>query len=171
VIQALSFDLSVPFPASLVLSPRSLIKYQLLSRHMLSLRYVSHRLQSCWLVLRALSKTASASSRLVYATLSSMGRWISGLQYHAAVEVLEPAWERMETRLREAKNVQGVWQAHGDFLDECLKGCMLTQPVLLKVFFLFSFCPVFCCSFCLTMKLSSDSSSAPLIFLTKMIST
>jgi len=48
-------------------------------------------------------------------------------------QVLEPNWQKMEERLREAKSLEAVLGVHDDFLDSCLKESMLTHPKLLKV--------------------------------------
>ena len=53
----------------------------------------------------------------------------------ATFEVLEPNWRKLEERL-EAGKVQTVDQLlrdHVDFLDTCLKECMLTSGRMLKV--------------------------------------
>lgn len=35
--------------------------------------------------------------------------------------------------LYQVRNIDGVLEHHNDFLDRCLKDCMLTNPDLLKV--------------------------------------
>ncbi len=53
----------------------------------------------------------------------------------ATFEVLEPNWRKLEERLEAGKveTVDQLLRDHVDFLDTCLKECMLTSSKLLKV--------------------------------------
>lgn len=50
-------------------------------------------------------------------------------------EVLEPNWRKLESKLEAGKveTVDQLLRDHVDFLDTCLKECMLTSDKLLKV--------------------------------------
>ena len=50
-------------------------------------------------------------------------------------EVLEPNWRKLESKLEGGKveTVDQLLRDHVDFLDTCLKECMLTSDKLLKV--------------------------------------
>lgn len=53
----------------------------------------------------------------------------------ATFEVLEPNWRKLEGRLEAGKveTVDQLLRDHVDFLDTCLKECMLTSSKLLRV--------------------------------------
>lgn len=51
----------------------------------------------------------------------------------SAVDVLEPNWKKFEERISGVGTVDDLLRDHVDFLDTVLKGCMLTNPMLLKV--------------------------------------
>lgn len=51
----------------------------------------------------------------------------------ATFEVLEPNWRKLEEKLRRVETVDQLLRDHVDFLDGCLKECMLTSSKLLKV--------------------------------------
>jgi gamma-tubulin complex component 2 len=51
----------------------------------------------------------------------------------ATFEVLEPNWKALEKRLERVSTVDQVLRDHVDFLDTCLKECMLTSAKLLRV--------------------------------------
>jgi gamma-tubulin complex component 2 len=51
----------------------------------------------------------------------------------ATLDVLEPNWKKFEDRMRAVRTVDDLLRDHVDFLDTCLKGCMLTSSKLLKV--------------------------------------
>ena len=51
----------------------------------------------------------------------------------ATFEVLEPNWRALESKLEKVTTVDQLLRDHVDFLDTCLKECMLTSSKLLKV--------------------------------------
>lgn len=51
----------------------------------------------------------------------------------ATFEVLEPNWRALESKLEKVTTVDQLLRDHVDFLDTCLKECMLTSSRLLKV--------------------------------------
>jgi gamma-tubulin complex component 2 len=51
----------------------------------------------------------------------------------ATFEVLEPNWRSLEAKLEKVKTVDQLLRDHVDFLDTCLKECMLTSSKLLRV--------------------------------------
>ena len=59
--------------------------------------------------------------------------FIQQLMYFCTSEVIEPNWEKLQKRLEKVTTVDELMQDHVDFLDTCLKECMLTNAKLLKV--------------------------------------
>ncbi|EON96577.1 putative spc97 spc98 family protein [Phaeoacremonium minimum UCRPA7] len=66
------------------------------------------------------------------------------LLYFCTAEVIEPNWQSLMSRLKEKDDAQGgprgltrtvdeLMQDHVDFLDTCLKECMLTNSKLLRI--------------------------------------
>lgn len=51
----------------------------------------------------------------------------------ATFEVLEPNWRALEDKLDKVTTVDQLLRDHVDFLDTCLKECMLTSSKLLRV--------------------------------------
>lgn len=51
----------------------------------------------------------------------------------ATAQVLEPNWRKLETTLGKVGTVDELLRVHLDFLDTCLKECMLTSGRMLKV--------------------------------------
>jgi len=52
----------------------------------------------------------------------------------ATFEVLEPNWRALESKLEKVTTVDQLLRDHVDFLDTCLKECMLTSSKLLKAY-------------------------------------
>lgn len=155
-IDAFMLNYTVRFPLSLILNRKSLTKYQLLFRHLFYCKYVERLLGATWIDQKrmaqafkfnhasgASSSAAEPQEIALRSTLSAMRskmlNFVQQLLYYTCFEVLEPNWSGLEQQLSKVSTVDEVLEYHGDFLDTCLKECMLTNPKLLKVCRLFSF--------------------------------
>ncbi len=61
-----------------------------------------------------------------------MLNFVQNLQYYMMCEVLEPNWRQLEEGLRSVSNIDDVLLMHNDFLDKCLRDCMLSSREVLK---------------------------------------
>ncbi|KAJ5319983.1 hypothetical protein PENANT_c040G11045 [Penicillium antarcticum] len=154
---ALELDYSVPFPLSLVISRKTVLRYQLIFRHLLSLRHLETLLVTSWSDQNKVTSWRHKSSdrrleiwkRRAWNLRAKMLVFVQQLLYFCTAEVIEPNWvglmERVEKVHKEAsevtegdmkqvnRTVDELMQDHVDFLDTCLKECMLTQAKLLKI--------------------------------------
>ncbi|KAL2788905.1 Spc98 family-domain-containing protein [Aspergillus keveii] len=154
---ALELDYSVPFPLSLVISRKTVLRYQLIFRHLLSLRHLETMLSSAWLDQSKVIGWRHKSSdrrlemwkRRAWILRSKMLVFIQQLLYFCTAEVIEPNWQNLMDRVNGTdadgsevtvngtkqvnRTVDELMQDHVDFLDTCLKECMLTQAKLLKI--------------------------------------
>ncbi|KAI8065396.1 gamma-tubulin complex component protein [Gilbertella persicaria] len=136
--EALCLDYTVTFPLSLVISRKALTKYQLLFRHILNLKHVEDLLCGVWMDQKnSLWKSRSSHCEhwkfRIYSLRNRMLTFIQQFAYYVTNEVLEPNWVRLEANLTRITTVDQVLQYHSDFLDTCLKECMLTNSKLLRV--------------------------------------
>jgi gamma-tubulin complex component 2 len=56
--------------------------------------------------------------------------------YYMTVEVLEPAFLKLKDKLLNSGTIgtiDDVMRAHSDFLDQCLKECLLTDQNLFRI--------------------------------------
>ena len=148
---SLQLDYSVPFPVSLVISRKTVWRYQALFRYLLSLRYLEQQLVSGWQVHNRAPSWSHKSSnkelemwkRRVFTLRARMLVFVQQLLYFCTAEVIEPNWQALMARLnakedgkdgaRAVRTVDELMQDHVDFLDTCLKECMLTNSRLLRV--------------------------------------
>ncbi|KAL2815668.1 Spc98 family-domain-containing protein [Aspergillus granulosus] len=154
---ALELDYSVPFPLSLVISRKTVLRYQLIFRHLLSLRHLETMLSSAWLDQSKVIGWRHKSSdrrlemwkRRAWNLRSKMLVFIQQLLFFCTAEVVEPNWQNLMDRVNGTdadgsevtvngtkqvnRTVDELMQDHVDFLDTCLKECMLTQAKLLKI--------------------------------------
>jgi gamma-tubulin complex component 2 len=103
----LSFD--AKFPTNLILSKKSLTKYQIIFRHLLKCKHLERQLVSSWLQDkndRAARFSSPESFKHVKSKISSlrarMVHFIQSIAYYIYFEVLCPHWDSM------AKGVQSV---------------------------------------------------------------
>jgi gamma-tubulin complex component 2 len=149
---SLQLDYSVPFPVSLVISRKTVWRYQALFRYLLSLRYLEQQLVSSWQTHnRATAWTHRSSQRPIemwkrraWTLRARMLVFVQQLLYFCTAEVIEPNWQALMARLKTkdetkdgstsaSRTVDELMQDHVDFLDTCLKECMLTNSRLLRV--------------------------------------
>ncbi|KAK7438063.1 gamma tubulin complex Spc97/GCP2 subunit Alp4 [Stygiomarasmius scandens] len=171
-IDALSLDYNVKFPLSLVISRKTILRYQLIFRFLLHLKHVEQSLSAMWIEQKTApwrkpvtkSNTvpsrppSSAKSRppsrppsrpsadtpeqpefekwrlRVFLLRARMLSFIQQILSFATFEVLEPNWRLLEQKLDRVRTVDELLRDHLDFLDTCLKECMLTSAKLLKAY-------------------------------------
>ena len=61
-----------------------------------------------------------------------MYQFIKNYMYYMQVEVLEPNLLKLKAQLRSVKTIDDVMLHHSNFLDECLKQCLLTDQFLFQ---------------------------------------
>ncbi|PQE33323.1 spindle pole body component alp4 protein [Rutstroemia sp. NJR-2017a WRK4] len=136
---SLQLDYRPPFPVSLVISRKTIWRYQALFRFLLSLRYLERQLLGSWQA----QKTYSCSDREVqvlqrrtFILRARMLSFVQQLIYFCTEEVIEVNWGVFMAKLEGDEMMVGtvdeLMQDHVDFLDSCLKGCMLTNSKLLR---------------------------------------
>ncbi|KAJ5923991.1 hypothetical protein N7466_008178 [Penicillium verhagenii] len=154
---ALELDYTVPFPLSLVISRKTVLRYQLIFRHLLSLRHLETLLVTSWADQNKMTSWRHKSSdrrlemwkRRAWNLRAKMLVFVQQLLYFCTSEVIEPNWVGLMDRVNGAdaegsevtvngtkqvnRTVDELMQDHVDFLDTCLKECMLTQAKLLKI--------------------------------------
>ncbi|KAI4369623.1 hypothetical protein MLD38_018046 [Melastoma candidum] len=133
-LDTFSLSYRVNWPLSIVISKKSLTKYQLIFRFLFHCKHVERQLCGAWQVhqgVRALNVSGTAISRSSL-LCRSMLKFINSLLHYLTFEVLEPNWHVMHNKLQTAKSVDEVIQYHDYFLEKCLRECLLLLPELLK---------------------------------------
>lgn len=145
-IEAFTLDYAVRFPLSLVFSRKTLLLYQLLFRYLLQLRNAEQHLTQAWLeqaksstwspIIRTSSRPHPPLERWkarAFALRTHMLAFVQQMYGFAVGEVLEPRWRTLVGKIGDVQTVDQLLKDHLDFLNTCLKECMLTNPELLKV--------------------------------------
>ncbi|QUC16984.1 uncharacterized protein UV8b_01225 [Ustilaginoidea virens] len=156
---SLELDYSVPFPVSLVISRNTVWRYKALFRYLLSLRHLESLLSTTWQTqTRGISWAHRGSNRglefwkrRAWTLRARMLVFVQQLLYFCTAEVIEPNWTKFMSRLSTrdgegdrpsasasasglpARTVDELMKDHADFLNTCLKECMLTNSKLLRI--------------------------------------
>ncbi|KAI9906394.1 hypothetical protein PsorP6_004825 [Peronosclerospora sorghi] len=134
VIDAFTLDYNVKWPLSLVISCGALTKYQMIFRHIFFCKHVERQLCDAWLNHQA---TKELSLRAVlgpsFCLRQRMLHFQQNFVYYMMFEVICPRWHSFQHQLATADTVDDILELQGEFLDICLKECLLTDPDLLRV--------------------------------------
>lgn len=138
----MTFDYNVKFPLSLVISRKTILLYQLIFRFLLHLKHVEQALSNMWIEQKTHPWRCAVPNhpefirwRLRVCLLRArMLAFIQQVLAFITFEVLEPNWHSLETKLEKVTTVDQLLRDHVDFLDTCMKACMLTSSKLIKVF-------------------------------------
>ncbi|RKP17697.1 hypothetical protein ROZALSC1DRAFT_16048 [Rozella allomycis CSF55] len=134
-------DYQVEFPVSLIVSKKVLTKYQIIFRHLFNCKHIERLLSETFSELKPYSIPLGDSIR------QKMLNFIENIQYYSYFEVIEPNWNYFINKLESAKLVDEILKIHSDFLDTCLKECMLSNEKLLLIFEkMINLCHLFCSS-------------------------
>lgn len=139
-IDALAFDFEVKFPLSLVISRKAITRYQLIFRFLLGLRHLELSLTNMWTEHKSAAWRKRSSSpdiekwkRRIYILRAQMLQWVQHVLVFSTSDVLESNWKKLEDKLGRVATVDQLLREHVDYLDTCLKECMLTSDRLLNV--------------------------------------
>lgn len=108
----------------------------MLFRHLFYCKHVERQLCSVWVGNKVSKMYVTRKSRwysAAYALRQRMLNFVQNFEYYMMFEVIEPNWHNFQQNLDMVSNVDDVLSYHTDFLNSCLKDCMLTNPDLLKI--------------------------------------
>ncbi|KAL8599173.1 hypothetical protein ACOMHN_007889 [Nucella lapillus] len=135
-LESFSFDYVVKWPVSLVVNRKALTRYQMLFRHLFYCKHVERQLCSIWVSNKRAKMYSMHKSRWYSASFALRQRmlnFVQNFEYYMMFEVIEPNWHLFQHNMDTVSNVDDVLVFHTDFLNSCLKDCMLTNPDLLKI--------------------------------------
>ncbi|XP_018336681.1 gamma-tubulin complex component 2 isoform X2 [Agrilus planipennis] len=135
VIESFAFSYEVSWPLSLILNRRSLACYQMIFRHLFYCKHIERMICHVWRankVVKGFPRSVACQYHAAFALRQRMLHCIQNLEYHMMVEVIEPHWCTLMQAMAKVGNVDGILANHTDFLNACLKDCMLTIPRLLS---------------------------------------
>lgn len=135
-LESFSFGYVVKWPVSLVLNRKELTRYQMLFRHLFYCKHVERQLCSVWIgnkTAKMYSIQSSVWFTAAFALRQRMLNFVQNFEYYMMFEVLEPNWQSFISSMETVNNIDDVLAYHCEFLNICLKDCMLTNTDLLKI--------------------------------------
>ncbi|TIC58382.1 hypothetical protein E3Q05_00898 [Wallemia mellicola] len=138
-IEGMSFDYTVNFPLSLVISRKTILRYQLIFRFLLHLKYTENALvgmwgehaQDCWR--RNLKyKPFDMWRTRVCVLRARMLEFVRQVTGYVCEEVLHIKSLELEEKIGRVQTVDALLKDHVDFLDGCVKECMLSNARLIE---------------------------------------
>jgi gamma-tubulin complex component 2 len=76
----------------------------------------------------------TSNGTISFALLQRMLSFIQGLLYYMTNEVIEPTYSQLKKHLKEnVSTIDEVLARHTDFLDRCLKDCLLTNREVVEL--------------------------------------
>jgi gamma-tubulin complex component 2 len=113
---ALELDYTVPFPLSLVISRKTVLRYQLLFRYTLALRHLETMLVDCWCEHTKTQSWIHKSSapriekwkRRAWTLRARMLVFVQQMLFFATAEVIEPNWQKLISKVDEAQAVDSI---------------------------------------------------------------
>lgn len=148
-LECFAFRYEVKWPVSLVLNHIAISKYQMLFRQLFYCKHVERQLCKIWKensTAKKFSPEAAELYRSAFTLRQRMMNAIQNLEYYMMIEVIEPNWHIFIQNMGKVENVDEVLAVHQNFLDSCLKNCMLTDPTHLNrsIFKLCNICLKYC---------------------------
>ncbi len=158
--EAFELDYGVPFPLSLIISRKTVLRYQLIFRYTLALRHLESQLVDCWTehskghswIHRPIDKRIEKWKRRAWTLRARMLVFVQQMLFYATAEVIEPNWRKLMAKVDDAeltdspivdsksmlkprmkRTVDELMQDHLDMLDSCMKDLGLTQGKLLRI--------------------------------------
>jgi gamma-tubulin complex component 2 len=160
--EAIELDYAVPFPLSLIISRKTVLRYQLIFRYTLALRHLEGQLIECWTehskasswIHKSKDKRIEKWKRRAWTLRARMLVFVQQMLFYATAEVIEPNWQKLMAKVddgelegsttteadlqpslkpRGKRTVDELMQDHLDMLDSCMKDLGLTQGKLLRI--------------------------------------
>ncbi|XP_034658527.1 gamma-tubulin complex component 2 homolog, partial [Drosophila subobscura] len=146
-IECFSFSYEAKWPCSIVLNHMAISKYQMLFRQLFYCKHAERQICQIWKLNHEPRDRSCAELHRSLCTLRQrMMNAIQNIEYYMIYEVIVPNWHLFSERLEQVENVDEVLLHHQDFLDSCLKSCVMTESSQLSraIFKLCKICIDFC---------------------------
>jgi len=132
ILESLLLEMKISWPLNLIFSKKSLIKYKILFRQLLILKYEEKKLSETW-ILQQNFKEFKLQNYLKpsYLLRDKMINFVKNIIYYFFNEVIEPNYLEFIGNLLNAKSIEEIIKFHDRYLDNCLKECLLDETEIL----------------------------------------
>lgn len=132
ILESLLLEMNISWPLNLIFSKKSIIKYKILFRQLLILKYEEKKLAETW-ILQQNFKEFSLQNHLKpsYLLRDKMINFVKNIIYYFFNEVIEPNYLNFISNLLNSKSIDEIIHFHDAYLDTCLKECLLDETDIL----------------------------------------
>ena len=130
--ECIVLESKISWPLNLIFSKKNIIKYQILFRQLMYLKLVAKELSEAWITQQNF-KTFSNQGylRKSYFLRDNMLNFIKNIIYYFFNEIIEPNYIKLMNNLQISSSMEEVMKYHDEFLDICLRDCLLANNSLL----------------------------------------
>lgn len=125
-----SIKYDIDFPCSIVLSRKSLVHYELIFRFLFTCLFIEKRLAR----IKVQMSRKNDNSQLYFFIQNAL-HFLNNVRNYGFYDILEKNWNLFNEKIMDSQDIESIISHHDDFLEKCMKGCMLTNVTLLKVIF------------------------------------
>ncbi|KAH7826782.1 gamma-tubulin complex component 2 [Monocercomonoides exilis] len=136
---ALELTHNVSFPLNIVIDLKSLLKYQLIFRHIFLLKMVERRLCRIWKVMQMTKvlKSDFGGPMSVFGRCERLRQTflhlIQNILFFTTQQVIEPAWKELMKGIATADRIEDLIQRHTNFIDNILKDSLMTNQTVITL--------------------------------------
>lgn len=134
ILESLCIDMKVEdnFLLNLIFSKKNLIKYKILFRQMLILKYEEKRLSETWILQQNFTQSNLPHYlKPSYLLRDKMLNFVKNLIYYFFMEVIEPNFQRLIEVVKKGQTFHEIISEHEKFLDNCIKECLMEDSEVL----------------------------------------
>jgi gamma-tubulin complex component 2 len=141
-----TLDYVVKWPLSLIINKKTLIKYQILFRHIFLIKCIERQLCNIWLCTKTGESCIGRSHKYYASTCALKQRmlnFVQNLLNYMTFEVFESSWNIFEQSINQVENIDDLILNLTTFLDSCLRDCLITGDSFRTIEIIMSTCAMF----------------------------
>ena len=145
VVEYVEIEPQILWPLNLIFSKKNSMKYKLLFRQLLRLKFIEKLLYNTFILQKNL-KDLNIQSKLKdsFFLRDCMINFIKNLIYYLLNEIIEPNYLQLIRNLEKAKSMEDVINYHDQFLDKCLKEGLIFGDLKDKLNEILDCCYLYC---------------------------
>ena len=145
IIEVIDIDPTINWPLNLVFSKKNIIKYKLLFRQLIHLKYVEKLLCNVFILQQDLKElNIQTKFKESFYLRDCMLNFVKNIIYYLFNEVIEPNYLQLLKNLENAKSMEEIINFHDKFLVTCLNDGLIGDEIKKKLNDIVNCCNFYC---------------------------
>ena len=145
VVECIEIEPEISWPLNLIFSKKNIMKYKLLFRQLIRLKFIEKLLYNTFIIQQNLKELNIQNKfKDSFFLRDCMINFIKNLIYYLFNEVIEPNYLKLIKNLQEAKSMEEVINFHDKFLDTCLNEGLIIDNLKGKLNDILNCCYYYC---------------------------